>query len=339
MDVVFGIVRHIVVDDHQDVVDVNAARHDVGGHEHIHLSGLEAVHHVVALLLAEVAVHRGAVDVQAFEFARDVLHLVFLAREDDDALQLAGLEEVADDVDFLRLVAHVGGLLDFLGRLGHGNLHLHGIGEQRASQLLDFLRHGGREHDGLVAFGQQLGNLQDVVRETHVEHTVGLVEDEEREVREVQMSHADVGQQSSRRGNDHVGSHLQSLRLLVEARAIVAAIDGHARHIVEIIAEALHGLVYLLRQFAGGRHHDAVDRIARIAAVVKQTQHGQQIGRRLSGAGLCYADEVAAVENLWNTLFLDGSHLLKAHIIECVEDVVVEVCFFECHGCFCFIIQ
>ena len=77
--VVFGVVGYVVVDDAEDVVDVDAAGHDVGGYEHGDLSGLEAVHDVVAFGLGEVGVHGGAVDVHLAQFACDVLDLVFLA--------------------------------------------------------------------------------------------------------------------------------------------------------------------------------------------------------------------------------------------------------------------
>ena len=52
--IVFGIVGHVVVDDHGDVVDVDAARNHVGSHEHIKLAALEFEHHVVAGGLVEV---------------------------------------------------------------------------------------------------------------------------------------------------------------------------------------------------------------------------------------------------------------------------------------------
>ena len=54
MHIVFGIVGHVVVDDHGDVVDVDAARNHVGGHEHIKLAALELEHHVVTGGLVEV---------------------------------------------------------------------------------------------------------------------------------------------------------------------------------------------------------------------------------------------------------------------------------------------
>lgn len=55
--VVLGIVRHIVVHHHCNLVDVDAAGHNVGGHEQVDASGTEIEHHVLASLLVEVGVH------------------------------------------------------------------------------------------------------------------------------------------------------------------------------------------------------------------------------------------------------------------------------------------
>ena len=65
MHIVLGIVGHVEVDDDTDIVDVDAASHDVGSHEHVYHTRLEAVHHIVTLGLREVAVHRCTVDLQA----------------------------------------------------------------------------------------------------------------------------------------------------------------------------------------------------------------------------------------------------------------------------------
>ena len=101
------------------------------------------------------------------------------------------------------------------------------------------------------------------------------------------MSHADMGEQAPWRGNDHVSTHLEAFRLHVETAAVITAIDGDARDAVQIVAKALHGLVYLLCQLACGGHDDAVDGILGIAAVIKHAQHRQQVGSGLARTGLC----------------------------------------------------
>ena len=125
--IVLGVMGHIIVDDHADIVDIDATGHDIRGHQHILLTSLEGIHHLVALLLAQVAVHLAATDMLFGQFAVDVLYLVFLAGEEDDTLQLVGLEQMLDDAHLLGLMADIGRLLNLLRGFAHRNLHLYGV--------------------------------------------------------------------------------------------------------------------------------------------------------------------------------------------------------------------
>ena len=51
MYIILGVMGNVVVDDDAYVVYVNTSTDDVGCNKHIHLSGLEAVHHIVAFSL------------------------------------------------------------------------------------------------------------------------------------------------------------------------------------------------------------------------------------------------------------------------------------------------
>ena len=79
VNVILGIARHVVVYDHSDVVNVYAAREDVGSHEHVNLSALEAIHYLVALCLFEVGVHLAAVYFHPLQGRIDLLYGLFLA--------------------------------------------------------------------------------------------------------------------------------------------------------------------------------------------------------------------------------------------------------------------
>ena len=146
--------RNIVIDDHLNIIDVDSARHNVGSYENIILSALELEHHIVAFSLFQVAVHGSAVYSNLLEGSCELLHLEFAAAEDDDALQVARLEDVLDDGHLLGFVAYVCFLLDFLGWLADGKFDFYRILEQGLSQLFYLLRHGCREHDGLAGLWQ-----------------------------------------------------------------------------------------------------------------------------------------------------------------------------------------
>ena len=87
--IVFGIVGHIIVDDHSDVVNVNASCHDVGGHEHVDVASFEFEHHRVALLLFQVRVHGCRVVSQPRERDVEFFHLLLRAGKENDTLGAA----------------------------------------------------------------------------------------------------------------------------------------------------------------------------------------------------------------------------------------------------------
>ena len=60
-----------------------------------------------------------------------------------------------------------------------------------------------------------------------------------------------MGDESARSSYYYVSSHTETLQFLVVAVAVIATIYSHAAHSLQIVAESLHSLVYLLCQFSG----------------------------------------------------------------------------------------
>ena len=61
VDIVFGIMRHVVVDDQWYIGHVNAAGHDIGGYQHIDLSVPKIKHDLITFVLLEVRMHRARI--------------------------------------------------------------------------------------------------------------------------------------------------------------------------------------------------------------------------------------------------------------------------------------
>ena len=130
--------------------------------------------------------------------------------------------------------------------------------------------------------------LHDIVDETHIQHTVSLIEHEEGTAGEIKVAHLQMTQQSARCSNEHISTKAHTAQLLFVASTIITTIDSHRRHIVEVIAEALHSLIYLLSKFAGGGHHDTIDGIFGIVTVVEHREDRQQVGGSLTRTRLCH---------------------------------------------------
>ena len=55
--IVFGIMRHIVIDYYLDVINVNASGHNIRSYKHLHITCFEVTHHLLSRGLVEVRVH------------------------------------------------------------------------------------------------------------------------------------------------------------------------------------------------------------------------------------------------------------------------------------------
>jgi len=112
VDVIFHIVGKIVVEDDLDIIDIDAAGGDVGGHEEFEAGFAEAVHHAIAQGLAHVAVQtvRGiALGVQMFD---KVVDHSFGVAEDDAELEVMDVDQAREEFDLKTPVHFVVSLLD-----------------------------------------------------------------------------------------------------------------------------------------------------------------------------------------------------------------------------------
>ena len=71
--------RYVEVDDHGNVVNVDAACHNVRSHEHVYLTRLEFIENLVTLSLLQVGVHFARVDLHLLQSTVDGLHLLLLS--------------------------------------------------------------------------------------------------------------------------------------------------------------------------------------------------------------------------------------------------------------------
>ena len=112
----------------------------------------------------------------------------------------------------------------------------------------DFRRHGRREEQRLPGEGHELADALDVGDEAHVEHTVGLVDDEDLDAGEQQLAALEEVEQAARRRDQHVGAAHDLGFLVAEGDAADQQRD------IELVVDAIFGeaLLDLGREFAGG---------------------------------------------------------------------------------------
>ena len=162
--------------------------------------------------------------------------------EHHGAAHVERVEEMDEQLRLLRLEDEVERLVDAIDRRrDRRDRHGHGVAQQRVGEMADLLRHGRAEEHRLARLGQKPRDAADRLDEAHVEHAVGLVEDEELDLAEVDQALVEQVDQSARRGDDDVDALLDRADL----RALADAAEDHRvtqRRVTAVAREALGDL-------------------------------------------------------------------------------------------------
>ena len=280
----------IEIDDVGDVGDVEAARRHVGGDEHVSLTGAEAAHDAIALRLREIAMDRLHGVAAGHEGLSQFVDTRLGAAEDHRRLRRLRVENAREGVDTTSTRDLVGGLTD----LGHGHLLAGDRDPLRLAQIArgeidDARGHGGREEGSLAVDGGLRQDPLDVLDKAHVEHFIGLIEDEEAHIVKKERATAHVVHDPAGRTDDDLGPALQTSELPL---VWLAAVDGQGLDVL-VAPVAVDGFRHLDGQLPRRRQnqrlHGPLLRIDRL-------DDGQAKRGGLAGAGLSLCDDVPAGE-------------------------------------------
>src|SRR5699024_1406008 len=163
VDVGLLVLRALVVDHVGDVVDVDAAGGDIGGHEHVDLALVGGFQRLFALCLAAVAVQGSARAPAIAEFGGQFVGRAFGAGEDDGASASLGLEHPGDE---FALVHRMGAVDELGGVLSHQrqvfvvlSANVGGVVHVAAGQGDDRPGHGRGEQHRLPVRGHRIDDL------------------------------------------------------------------------------------------------------------------------------------------------------------------------------------
>ncbi len=313
-----GCVRDVVVDHVADSRHVDSPCRDVGGNEDVVATLAEALHGPLALSLAHVALQGDGVHACPLEIPGQTPGAMLGAQEDDGRGEVLLVQQVCQKICLAALLHWVERVLDGLHGRRDGQLDHVRVVQQVVGQAADLARHGGGEQQVLTPLGQLLDDALDVGQETHVEHVVGLVENQDLQPVEAHVLAAHQVEQSPGAGDDDVGSAAQGALL---GHGADAAKDRDGADVGEL-AQHLEVAVDLHGQLARGRE-DQGPRVLS-AAGHKALDDGQREGGGLARAGLGQAEHVAAFEHLGNGLGLDGPGLAEARLGYGAQNVFVQ---------------
>ena len=225
VDVGVGSIRHVVVDDMGNALNIETARCNVGGDHDTEVPGLETAQSLFALSLRAVTMQACDAEPGVGDLPRDLVGTMLGAREDQYGFCIDVLEQFQQQ-----------------GRLqmgGYGIERVRNRMRRPADTHRDFLRvhqclrgeqfhlgreSGGEQH-GLPLNGHSLDNAPHVGQKAHVEHAVAFVEHQDLDRVEFGITLLDEVEQTAWRCHQNLYAVFQGLDLAVRADS---AIDGRA---------------------------------------------------------------------------------------------------------------
>ena len=203
----------------------------------------------------------------------------------DDAF-VVGLFEEAEKEFVLLICRHgIKSVGDgFGGGLAEADFDRDGLFQGPLGETFDFGRDGGREKESLALFRAEGDDAFDVGQEPHIEHAVHLIQDEVREISEVQVALSDEVEETSRGGHKNIDAALDLLPLRSVPHPTVDESDAKSR----VLGELLQSLRNLVGQFAGGFQNQSA-KFTRFSEVL---QDGEGESGCFSSARLGGADDV-----------------------------------------------
>jgi hypothetical protein len=309
VDVILRMVGNVVVEDVAHGRDVEAPRRHIARNQNGRLALAEAVQRRHAGVLVHVAVQSRRIEAVLLQGAVQDSDVALAVTEHDRVVEVFRSADEGSQ-GFPLLVRLAAGRDEALGdrrgrRGGARHLDLHGIVKEGISEALNLGRHGRREEQRLPGEGHELHDAFDIRDEAHVEHPVGLVDDEKLDAGEQQLAALEVIEEASRGRDQHVDPTGDLHILVAEGHAADEERDG--KTMVDAVLD--EALFYLGGQFTG-RLEDEGTRHARPgAAGLQQRQHGQRESGCLARAGLCDTEHVFSGEHVRDGLRLDGRRL------------------------------
>ena len=201
-------------------------------------------------------------------------------------------------------------------------MHRNRVLEHGGGQLVDALRHRRTVQQGLPVRIAVFRDAVDVTEETHVQHAVGFVENENINFGQVDIAQVHVAQHATRGHNGDVYTCGEGVFLAVKVTSASTPINGDARCAREV-AKPFAGLVNLQRQLTGGRDDETFD-VVSSSRLVDVVHGGQQKSRRLAGSSLRDANDVFPLCGWRNGQRLDGCGQFESHGVQPVLDCIAQ---------------
>ena len=219
------VVRHVVIDDMSDSLDVKASRGHVGRHHDVYLSIFEPRDGALAQRLRDIAVQRRSRKAARLQLLGEFHRRLFGAREHQHSIESLGFQDPCQSIELMHAADHPIAVMDVGGGAGLApDCHF----DRRFQVLLrdPANRRGKRcgEQRDLSLWRRLLQDTLDGIDKTHREHFIRFVQHQQLQAAELQRAAVHMIDHAPRRADDHVHTPAQRIQLRLVA---LAAVNRH----------------------------------------------------------------------------------------------------------------
>ena len=306
---------NIKVDDVRQLLDVDPARGNVRRDKDAAAPLLEGGQRRLTGVLRFVAVDRLRGEAGTRQIARHAVSAVLRPREDEHGDELRVFQQPREEAALVLAVDEIDVLADGLHRRrGRRDLHDRHVVQQTVGDFLNLRRHRGGEQERLLLLRRFVDDAPHVVDEAHVEHPVGLVEDENLERVEAHKALPDEIVEPPRRRDEDVHAVFERGHL----RRLPHAAEDHGGAQAEVSAIQLEVFIVLQGELARRRQNEGADRPLPLRDPAPreqlQNRHGER--RRLARPRLGAAEQIPPLQHRGNRGLLNRRRLLVARLAQ-----------------------
>ena len=220
VDIIFGIVGQLVVEDDFKIVDVESPCCHVGRDEQFDFSFAKSLHHTFTHDLSHVAMKLVGGITTSYQRFGELVDLNLGESENQAIANVVQIQQSTKNFGFRTEVNFRIGLFNRRNvQCGRFDPNCHRIAGKPLNDLADRWRNRCGKQDRLAFGWDCFQDLFDVIPEAHVEHPVGFVEHDHFHLIELQGPLIDVVNQAPWGSNDDLRSRLQPTKLVLVALA------------------------------------------------------------------------------------------------------------------------
>ena len=248
VNIAFGHVGQVKIDDMRDIVDINATRGNIGGDQQTQLASFKVRQSALALWLAFIAVNGAGADACFFKALYHLVSAMLCACEHKSAVDRWIFHQLLQQHLLVRRINKNNLLLNPLGGCGHrSNFDPGRIAQEGGSQFGNIFRHCGRKKHGLAARRGHANEFADIDDKAKIEHVIGFIEHQNFDITQVHSALVDEIKQPSWRCDQNIDAIVQCAKLATNRDA---AIDDFAGELGEFAIGA-KALLNLASKLAG----------------------------------------------------------------------------------------